>query len=180
MSSEHNNTRTLIRKQGFLKNYFHSSLQTCRLTDNVDVIKEKLEHVKDPIRRRHLKALLYILDCLLAKVSDDEGSEKTVGYLSFNDAYDIFLGYFPDNDPNLLINDRLKRQQFKELLLHPTFGLSVYILEINNKRYIVLRPDNYDLDYFFEDIIVSLKEKKEKEITRNTIANILNNGYRMG
>ena len=48
-------------------------------------------------------------------------------------------------------NSKDERKRFKELLCHPRYGLCIYITENHcNKKFIVLRPDEFDLELFLE------------------------------
>ena len=49
------------------------------------------------------------------------------------------------------LSSKDERKRFKELLCHPRYGLCIYITENQcNKKFIVLRPDEFDLELFLE------------------------------
>ncbi len=78
--------------------------------------------------------------------------------MDFDEAYYLYLSYCTYGEASVKDCDQKKR--FKELLLHPEFGLCVYIVSLKEKQYIVLRADEIDLDDFFLDL--SANDKCEK------------------
>ena len=77
-----------------------------------------------------LEGLLYVLRQLLA-VSID--GEKAVGFLSFDDVYDLICG-FVDTKP-----------YFHDHLLDKDHGLCVYIATICKKQFIILQNETTDI-----------------------------------
>ena len=71
-------------------------------------------------------------------------------YIEFDEAYHLFLSYSTNGRTG--VKDTNKKKHFKELLLHPKFGLCVQIITINEKQFVVLRSDDVDLEDFFLQI----------------------------
>ena len=125
-------------------------------------------------------ALRYILDCLVTLHStiQQTGDESIVerkyasSYIEFEDSFQIFLGF---KDPEFQYDIKNERKHFKELLCHPRHGLCINIVTIpragNEKavKYIVLRPENFHLELFYQTLCSSIDDGNEllsKELLR--------------
>lgn len=108
-----------VRHQSKIDKSIRSSLQSCALKDN-DI---KLQSLLSVCRNKHdqrantIQGLLFILNQL--KVERDPG--KMAGFLSFDEAYQMYSGFF-DSPPKL--------ETFRDHLLHPEFGLCVVVVDL--------------------------------------------------
>jgi len=77
--------------------------------------------------------------------------------LSFEDAFELFNEYKKSYIPGTATREDQIR--FREALLNPVFGSRVHILanSKDRKRYIVLAPDNVDLDFFIKKYLLQMK-----------------------
>ena len=55
--------------------------------------------------------------------------------------------------------DHVLKTYFKDLILHPDYGLCIYIVGMCGERYICLRPDNANISCIFD----ALAEKAKQE-----------------
>ena len=154
--------RSRIHEESKVHPRIQISLQTCKVEENESVIKGFIEKmINDERRKSNLKALLYILDLLLAEVPQLNGRVYTHSYLEFNLALDIFLSFsdHAGSPEHISIARKSKniKKEFRNLLLHPTFGLCVYIVKQPFKRYIILRPD----DIYIGSVLSVLTDKEE-------------------
>ncbi|CAB4016395.1 Hypothetical predicted protein [Paramuricea clavata] len=105
-----------------------SSLQSCKLKENLSVLEDKIAKVSSGSQLwEHLRGLRAILDSLLANVACSNGSTRVASYIEFEEAYHLFLGYCTFGSTN--IKDTDKKKHFKEMLLHPNYGLCVYLVD---------------------------------------------------
>lgn len=146
--ADKNKVRTSIRTNTVTNSVVLSSFQSCKLKDNLDILERKILNVSPGYRLwEHLRGLRAILDCLLADITCVNGSSRVKSYMDFDEAYHLYLSYCTYGEASVKDCDQKKR--FKELLLHPEFGLCVYIVSLKGKKYIILRADETDLDDFF-------------------------------
>lgn len=146
-----NETREEIRKCSYINEVVKVSLQSCSLSGNRSLLSSYIERRDaDSTTCRNLSSLRYILDCLLANVSNRPGKSKVLSYMSFDEAYDIYLAYQHPARGKFMQSDRHEKKHFTELVLHPKYGLCVNIVKVKQKEYIVLRPDNFNLEAFYE------------------------------
>lgn len=94
------------------------SFQDCLLKNNETKLQSLLEasRNKQGQRANSIHGLLFVLEQLMVK---NEHGIMT-GYLPFQDAYEMYCGFF-DRSP--------KPQTFRDHLLHPDFGLCVVIVD---------------------------------------------------
>ena len=139
MGNSDNQVRTEIRNTARANDSVLSSLQSCKLSENRNILESQLSKLNDPNRRDTISSLIYILDSLLARVPDDVGWPKVESYMNFEEGYEIYVSF--RNKSDLVATtpaSRLKKQHFQNRLLHPTSGLCFYIVNIFGVRYIVL------------------------------------------
>lgn len=90
----------------------------------------------------HYKGLLAVLMTLRTYSYDPECEEQRNGYLTFNEAFDVYETLCPTTT----ISSKRSKQTFKANLLNETYGLPVNILTIVMKnitcRFIVSRCTN--------------------------------------
>ena len=126
-----------------------SSLQSLKLKENLSVLEDKIAKVSSGSQLwEHLRGLRAILDCLLANVACSDGSTRVASYIEFEEAYHLFLGYCTFGSTN--IKDTDKKKHFKEMLLHPNYGLCVYLVDtLKGNLFVILRSDDVDLEDFY-------------------------------
>jgi len=93
------------------KKNLRESLQTCSVEFNEMKLEGLLAVLKEQDGRKGnmLRALLFILNKLLAPSKN----KKSIGFMPFDDAYDLYCGFFSGN------------------LLHPEYGLTVFIVNLD-------------------------------------------------
>ena len=178
-----NLTRESIRKRWKTTELICTSLQSCLLKDNGLVLEREIEKLDgQSAYAKNLHALRYILDCLLTMHStiNQTGEEPTVertyvsSFIEFEDAFQIFLGF---KDPEVQYDIKSERRHFKELLCHPRHGLCIDVVtrpkpttdNRKNVKYIVLRPDNFHLELFYQTLCGPVDDSNEvlnKELLR--------------
>ena len=110
---------------------------------------------------------------MLSDVPNDNGKSYTQSYITFNEAYDVYLAFSGLSDQTeLLKTDKLRKKSFRDLLLHPLHGLCVYIAKGCNESYIILRPDDVDLSYVLNRLAVP-EVKDSRPLTKETLSNLL-------
>ena len=77
----------------------------------------------------------------------------------FQDAYEIYLSFSKNANLVDAKTDRVLKTSFKDLILHPDYGLCIYIVRMCGERYICLRPDNANISCIFD----ALAEKAKQE-----------------
>jgi hypothetical protein len=82
----------------------------------------------------NILGVLYILRQLLAQ---SERNGKVIGFLSFEDAYDLYCGFI-DRTPD--------KANFRDHLLHKDYGLCVIITEILGKSYTLLQNEQISVN----------------------------------
>lgn len=111
-------------------------LQTCDVKNNEGLLKMSTNSKLSKV----LEGLLYVLRQLLASNFD---GENCVGFLSFDDAYDLFCG-FMDTKPD--------KTYFRDHFLDKEHGLCVYIGTLFKKQYIILQNETTDIGKFLSEL----------------------------
>ena len=93
-----------------------------------------------------LNGLIYVLNHLLAQ---SKHSSKAIGFISFEDSYGLYCGFF-DSSP--------EEASFRDHLLHRDHGLCVIITEVFGKRYMLLKNEEVSP----QDFSQSLKNFQKK------------------
>ena len=97
--------------------------------------------------------------------------------MQFDEAYELFLGF--QLGTSVEKSTTSDRKRFKELLCHPEHGLCVYIAEFpeQGKIFLVLRPDDVDLEQFLQAVVDTLQRplKMERLSLDHTIVRTLLN-----
>ena len=75
---------------------------------------------------KNLCGLLAVFQCLMANISESNKISR-LSYMNLEEAFTLFLSYHEDTT-EYFIRDPHRRNQFKELLCHPNYGLGVYIV----------------------------------------------------
>ena len=149
-----NSVRSSIRCLSKENEVVLKSLQSCKLSENLPVLESKIKKISpDSSFAEPLRGLRAILDCLLAKANYADGSTRIVSYIDFEEAFNLYKSYSSLPHGGVNIKTRDQRKRFKELLLHPEFGLCVYVISFKSNQWIVLRPDDLDLEEFFLELI---------------------------
>ena len=134
------------------------SQQTCTVRENRRKLEKLLEHssVDTNVRvqkRNRIKGLLSVWDMLTADAVGKDGKEHTSCFVAFGDALEMYYDSQEEiiKRPPYINTDK---DQFMCALLHEEWGLCVYILthEDRKKRFIVVRPDEVDMELFLDDI----------------------------
>ena len=134
------------------------SLQTCSIRENLSVIENHIRKRQgNPELLDHLRGLKAVLQELLASTVEVNGTERIKSFMSFEEAFTLFLGY-TKYATAMTQKSVTERKRFRELLCHPDFGLCIYLVTIRDfrgvyiKELIVLRPDEADFGGFLEEI----------------------------
>ena len=183
-------SRQKLRKQSsFLSNAgisYRNPLQSCDLYTNklrLFSLKEESKRSKSSKKEAKLQGLIEVLEHLLLPVNDDDSSMK--GYLKFDIAYEIFCAH--QEGP-------VDKMTFRDALLHPEYGLCIYIATVPistaiTTRFIVLESPTFNSIEFLSEI-EKLKVNFSETVGNNQRLNIgcletqsiyyQFNGYRMG
>ena len=156
-----NGARSFIRSHLNQNQVVLKSLQSCKLSDNLSVLETKIKNISlDTSFAEHLRGLRAILDCLLAKVNCVDGSTRVVSYIDFGEAFNLYKSYSSLRQIGSANIQTLydQRKRFKELLLHPEFGLCVYVISFRSNQWITLRSDDLDFEEFFIELIEKANE----------------------
>ena len=133
--SSTNRVRSFIQSHSNQNEFVLTSLQSCKLNENLSVLQRKIERTSfGSSLAEHLQGLQAILDCLLAKVHDVDDSIRVGSYISFEEAFSLFKGYSSLQHGGVNIKTCDQRKRFKELLLHPEFGLCVHVISFRNNQ----------------------------------------------
>ena len=156
-----NGARSFIRSHLNQNQVVLKSLQSCKLSDNLSGLETKIKNISwDTSFAEHLRGLRAILDCLLAKVNCVDGSTRVVSYIDFGEAFNLYKSYSSLRQIGSANIQTLydQRKRFKELLLHPEFGLCVYVISFRSNHWITLRSDDLDFEEFFIELIEKANE----------------------
>ena len=147
-----------IRSASRCSDHVKQSLQRCYLKDNRLVLEKCLKSLSDPTRQNNTKFLIYILDVLMAMTYDPEtGVKRETAYMVFQDAYEIYLSFSKNANLVDAKTDRILKTSFKDLILHPDYGLCIYIVHMCGERYICLQPDNANISCIFDALAEKAK-----------------------
>ena len=156
------------------------SLQTCYLKDNMKVLDEHIAKLNLEETLSHLRGLKEVLQMLQGQLPNENGKDTKQSFMDFNEAFALFLSYSKDTS-SLDLGQRHKRKRFKELLCPPKYGLCVHVVM---EKFIVLRADDVDLEFFFEELTKSIhydfkSVDENSRITLNSelVENIINSMY---
>ena len=143
--------RAFIRNTSKVNDFVHTSLQACTIHESREVLTVFIDRFKGNTQRsNNLRALPYLLDCLLAEIPLPDGSKKVQLFLEFQTAFEVFVAYQNDGKcADRIKTDKHVKKQFKELLCHSKYGLCIYIVHIDKGQCIVFHHDNVCLEAFF-------------------------------
>ncbi len=144
-----NESRSELRqKVHTITDYVKVSMQCCSLSTNLSLLNEFLEKSTSQKEIDKFKGLIAVFDELTAK-SVKNGISCVQSILSMKYALDIYLGYKTDYVAGTKTADDQK--SFQENLLHPQYGLRVYVVNLpfTKERFILLRPSDVDLATIF-------------------------------
>ena len=157
-----------IRNLSKRNKYVEESQQSCSIDENRNILCKLLDAYTDETRIAHLKALLYIWDSLLAEV---DGRRRAS--MLFSEAYDVFIAFSQPNAlKDLAHKDFNLQNQFRFSLLHAKYGLRIVIVRHNDECWILLHPDNFHLDNFFQSYN-EVKEKRKNLLNKDLLQNLL-------
>ena len=143
-----------IRSNSVFTPYLRSSLHECKVELNLAKLEWLQKFYKNTeIKVKVIEGLIYVLRQLISV--DNDLTNLPSGFLNFRDAYDLFCGFL-DSKPGYL--------RFRDYLLHPEFGLSVFIFEKKGSRFIILKNQTFDLSKFLIELetLESKEEEKKK------------------
>ena len=103
-------------------------MQPCQLKDNIDVLNNHIENIKNVQLLCHLKGLTSVLMMLMAQVPVEKGKEIAQSFLTFDEAFSLFLAFSPSKS-HLALQQKHERKHSKEFICHPRYGLCVYVVE---------------------------------------------------
>ena len=63
-----------------------------------------------------------------------DSSERTESYLPFLEAFSLYFSFASNG--LVFFNDKDYKKKFRELVLHPEFGLCAYIIKYRGKNFI--------------------------------------------
>ena len=132
--------RSEARREFFVGKHLRSSLQTCKVGNNLNKLEGLLKCTKSKSLGKILSGLIYILHQLLAQ---SKITSKSIGFISFEDAYGLYCGFF-DSSPEDV--------SFRDHVLHRDHGLCVIITEVFGKRYILLKNEEVSCQDFFLEL----------------------------
>ena len=75
----------------------------------------------------HLRGLRAVLQVLLAQVPTPQEIEIRQSYMSFDDAFSLYLGY-STGKTTASLHLKHEKKRFKEFTFHADYGLCVYIV----------------------------------------------------
>ena len=91
--------------------------------------------------------------------------------MSLDEAYDVYLAYQHPTRSKFMQSDRHEKKHFTELVLHPKYGLCVTIVKAKQKEYVVLRPDNFSLEGFYQHCFAD--ERKHEPLDKEFIKKVV-------
>lgn len=148
------------------------SQQTCNVRENRHKL-EKLLAIAErerncDLEKKRLNGLISVFDLLIADLIGIDGKEHTGCYLQFDDALEAFFDHFHDIKAPYLNTDKNK---LLYALLHEKWGLCVYVVqhEDSSKRFLVLRPDEFDMEIFLDTICSKTKSQFAPRIALDSI-----------
>ena len=147
-----------IRSNSVITPYLRSSLQECKVELNLAKLVERQKFYKNTEKKvKVIEGLIYVSRQLISV--DSDLTNLPSAFLNFHDAYDLFCGFL-DTKPGYL----RFREAFRDYLLHPEFGLSVFIFEKKGSRFIILKNQTFDLSKCLIELetLESKEEKKRK------------------
>ena len=169
-----NHTRTEIKQNSKVNKYIQRSLQSCRQSDAGNILKSHLLSFQtDSIQSRHIHGLIYINECLHAKVLDENNIEKSCTFMAFTEGYQIFLGFPYEQNMIMSVNDRHTKNIFRELLLHPKYRLTVYIIKHLQTEYILLPSDFCNFKGYFAELFCKGIDKEIEIINKRLVSSLI-------
>ena len=123
-------------------------MQCCSLSTNLSLLNDYLEKSRSQNEIDKFNGLIAVLDELTAK-SVKNGISCVQSILSIEYALEVYLGYKTDYVAGTKTAD--DRKSFEDNLLHPQYGLRVYVVNLpfTKERFIVLKPNDVDLAPIF-------------------------------
>ena len=174
--SSSNATRTFLRNESLhADERIRCSLQSCKLSQNISQLEYCLKTSNCESHKRNLQCLIYLLELLLSEFQDVNGRKYELSCIKFSEAYDIFISYLGQDEysASLLRHDQSRKIQFRDLLLHPNFGLCVYLVSGQHERYIVLRPDDVDISNSLR-LLIDDVDKEQEKIDKDLLSKLFN------
>lgn len=123
------------------------SLQSSTVEQNRDKLLGLISTTKGQLKRRKLEGLLAILDSLSIPSAYEREFTTTgrwKGYLALELAFDLYADFVYTSDREYITLQQQK-SQFREDLLHPEYGLCVYIFRCQESEFVILQNDQVEL-----------------------------------
>ena len=129
-ASKRGGWRPTIRSHSKQNDCVRQSLQSCCLFNNKAVLEKHMKSLTSDDKKGNIRALIYILDTLLANVcSNIDGVTYELGYITFQQGFEMFLSFSKYENCGDSVNDKDLKIVFRDMLLHPLYGLCVCIFE---------------------------------------------------
>ena len=132
--------RSNMQKESSLGKHLRKSLQTCKVGNNLAKLEGLLKSTTSRSKLTIIEGLLFVLRQLLAQ---GRNSNKAIGFLTFEDAYGFYRGFF-DSCPD--------ESSFRDNLFHEEHGLCVLVCEVYNKRFVLLQSEHFSLGDFLLEL----------------------------
>jgi hypothetical protein len=145
---------------------YRNYLQKCDLYANhprLCAIKKESEKNKAFGKRKKLQGLLEVLEHL--QQPKDKNNDDFKGIIRFDVAYEIFSGHQTGH---------VDKTTFRDALLHPEHGLSVYIVDVPisthcTSKFIILKSQTFDFPNFLDQIQKDKKEEADTSVTNHRL-----------
>ena len=151
-----NDARADLKKKARFSEFVSKSLQPCFLRDNESILQSLCNKVENNDQKKQkLLGLIAVLQSLQSEYISENGKEYERSFLSFDEAIELYFAY-QNKSPPFTKHDK---DHFTNALLNEKWGLCIYLIFVEqmNKRYIVLRPDNCNLEVFLHMVCSPIK-----------------------
>ena len=155
-----NDARAELMKNARISRNVTRSRQPCQLKDNQLVLTRLLEGTStnntNGIKVNKLSGLLAVIRSLQSEHIDLDGKELDNSFMPFDEALELYYAYLGKQPPFC----NTDKDSFMYAILHDKWGLCVYVvfIEALNQRFVVLRPDSFDIGNFL-DMVTTIKTR---------------------
>lgn len=123
--------------------FLYKSLQQSKVEQN----RSKLFGIKETTPKANLDGLIAVLDSLTVPSEYERKymtSGRWKGYLLFAIAFDLYSDLV-FTDSHECVTMKQQKYQFRTDILHPEYGLCIYIFKHNEKELVILQNDQVEL-----------------------------------